>query len=31
VVDRPGLLGLAGGFYGVPEAEYDRAIRRRRG
>jgi CRP-like cAMP-binding protein len=30
VVDREGLLGLANGFYGVPEAEYDRTIRLRR-
>ena len=30
VVDREGLLGLANGFYGVPEAEYDRTIRPRR-
>jgi len=30
VVDRVGLLGLANGFYGVPEAEYDRTIRPRR-
>jgi CRP-like cAMP-binding protein len=30
VVDRDGLLGLASGFYGVPEAEYDRTIRPRR-
>ena len=30
VVDRDGLLGLANGFYGVPEAEYDRTIRPRR-
>jgi CRP-like cAMP-binding protein len=30
VVDREGLLGLATGFYGVPEAEYDRTIRLRR-
>jgi len=30
VVDRDGLLGLANGFYGVPEAEYDRTIRARR-
>lgn len=30
VVDRDGLLGLASGFYGVPEAEYDRTIRLRR-
>jgi CRP-like cAMP-binding protein len=30
VVDREGLLTLADGFYGVPEAEYDRTIRRRR-
>jgi len=30
VVDRDGLLSLANGFYGVPEAEYDRTIRPRR-
>jgi CRP-like cAMP-binding protein len=30
VVDREGLLGLANGFYGVPEVEYDRTILRRR-
>jgi CRP-like cAMP-binding protein len=30
VVDRKGLLALADGFYGVPEAEYDRTIRPRR-
>ena len=30
VVDRDGLRGLANGFYGVPEAEYDRTIRLRR-
>ena len=30
VVNREGLLGLANGFYGVPEAEYDRMIRPRR-
>jgi CRP-like cAMP-binding protein len=30
VVDREGLLVLAKGFYGVPEAEYDRTIRPRR-
>jgi hypothetical protein len=29
VVDREGLLGLANGFYGVPEAQYDRTIRPR--
>jgi CRP-like cAMP-binding protein len=30
IVDRPGLLGLAGGFYGVAEAEYARTIRKGR-
>jgi hypothetical protein len=30
VVDRDGLLDLASGLYGVPEAEYDRTIRPRR-
>jgi CRP-like cAMP-binding protein len=30
VVNREGLLALANGFYGVPEAEYDRTIRPRR-
>ena len=30
VVDRVGLLGLANGFYGVPEAEYDRTVWPRR-
>jgi CRP-like cAMP-binding protein len=30
VLDRDGLLSLANGFYGVPEAEYDRTIRPRR-
>ncbi len=29
VTDRKGLLALASGFYGVPEAEYDRTIRKR--
>ncbi len=29
VTARKGLLALANGFYGVPEAEYDRTIRER--
>jgi CRP-like cAMP-binding protein len=29
IIDRPGLLALADGFYGVPEAEYDLTLRRR--
>jgi CRP-like cAMP-binding protein len=29
ILDRKGLLALAGGFYGVPEAEYDATIRKR--
>jgi CRP-like cAMP-binding protein len=29
IVDRDRLLLLAGGFYGVPEADYNRAIRKR--
>jgi CRP-like cAMP-binding protein len=29
ILDREGLLKLAGGFYGVPEAEYHATIRRR--
>jgi len=29
VTDRKGLLALAGGFYGVAEAEYDRTIQKR--
>ena len=31
ILDRNGLLALAGGFYGVPEAEYDTLIRARAG
>jgi CRP-like cAMP-binding protein len=30
ILDRNGLMTLAGGFYGVPEAEYDLTIRKRR-
>ena len=30
ILDRQGLLTLVGGFYGVPEADYDRAIRKPR-
>ena len=30
ILDRAGLLGLAGSFYGIPEAEYEILIRRRR-
>jgi CRP-like cAMP-binding protein len=30
ILDRQGLLVLAGGFYGVPEADYDRTVRKRR-
>jgi CRP-like cAMP-binding protein len=30
ILDRDGLLVLAGGFYGVPEADYDRSIRKRK-
>jgi DNA-binding transcriptional MocR family regulator len=26
ILDRDGLLQAANGFYGIPEAEYDRAI-----
>ena len=26
IFDRAGLLIVAGGFYGVPESEYDRAL-----
>ena len=29
IMDRRGLLKLAGGFYGVPEVDYDRTIRNR--
>lgn len=29
ILDRTGLLTLADGFYGIPEAEYDATIRRR--
>ena len=29
IMDRRGLLKLAGGFYGVPEVDYDRTIRGR--
>ncbi len=29
ILDRAGLEAMAGGFYGVPEAEYERAIGRR--
>ncbi len=27
IVSRKGLIGLAGGIYGVPEAEYERLMR----
>ena len=30
ILDRPGLCRLAGGFYGIPEAEYETLLRRRR-
>jgi CRP-like cAMP-binding protein len=29
ILDRPGLCRLAGGFYGIPEAEYEASIRQR--